>query len=428
MVYWTCYIKTMLQTIKSKTYEYLSSKSRYVYFVLLGLFTQIVSILLPKNSSISDSEEAFCNFYITKLNIFNVHIDCDSQYFLLDSQDPTRLLNNQTPLQDRPLFTFLVFGISKVLELLRVPSGSITYLGEDGIPQNYHVLNYGLFILMNAIILTASITIVLSVFFKIKDPKTPLLKLSIFTAIILISQNPINREFFWTPHTQIFNVLVPALLFYLAQKNLILDKRQYYIWFCFISITLLMYPTLSILLPVLFVRVFQSLGKFYAFSLFLTLIPKLIWPGILNLLGGNYVDWPIVYHRRFVWILDSVESKTLLDDSSKKYQEFLNSLPLTWDIIAFLMFMIGLSLGRKIWKTGNWSNNSNFIYGGIVLVIYTLAMGLNGAYAPRFSGGIVLLLSLIVLFEVRKAKDKVILLKIAIFGSLSANCLYWLLN
>ena len=417
----------MYRNFKSRACDYLSSMSRYWYFVFLGLFTQIVSILLPPNSSISDSKAAFCNFYITKLNIFNVHIDCDSQYFLLDSQDPMRLINNQTPLQDRPAFTFVVFVISKLLKFLGVPSGSITYLGEDGIPQNYHVLNYILFILLNLLILTVAIVIVLSVFLKIKNQQTPLFKLSIFTAIIFTSQNPINREFFWTPHTQVFNVLVPALLFYLAQQSLMIDKRQFFFWFCFISTTLLMYPTLSILLPVLFLRVFQSLGKIYAFSLFLTLIPKFTWPSILNLFGGNYVDWPLVYHRRFVWILDSAESKTLLSDSSKKYIEFLNSLPLMWDIIAILMFIIGLYSGIKNWRLGKWSTNSNYFYGGIVLVIYLLALGLNGAYAPRFSGGVVLLLSLIVLLDVGRDKERVNWLKLPIFASLGANFFYWFL-
>ena len=418
----------MSDSKKTKILGFYNLVGKYGYFVLFGFFTQIVSILLPPNSSISDSKEALCNFYITKLNIFHVHIDCDSQYFLLDSQNPMRLINNQTPLQDRPLYTFVVYIFSKFLGLLGVPSGSISYLGEDGIAQTYNILNYGLFIALNAAILGLSIVIVMNVFLKSANRNSTLYKLSIFSVLILVAQNPINREFFWTPHTQIFNILVPALLFHLSQADLVLNKKNFYIWIFSISMALLVYPTFSILMPILFIRVFQSLGAKYAFSLFLGLVPKLIWPYILNISGGDYTDWPVHYHRRFVWIKDSFQSKTLFSDSVTHLGEFINSLPLTWDIISLLLLVLGLFLVNKRYVSSSRSTKLNLKYGSVAFSIYLVAMVLNGAYAPRFSSGIVLLLSFLVLHAVSQQKEKVLWWKIALTNLVVFNSIYWFLG
>jgi hypothetical protein len=405
--------------------QFLNSFAKYGYLVFFGLITQIVSILLPPNSSISDAKSAFCNYYITKFEVFNIHIDCDSQYFLLDSQNPSRLINNQTPLQDRPMFTFLVFVMSKLLEIFGVPTGATTYLGEDNIAQTYHILNYGIFVAINAVILILAMAIVASVFYKNHQSQSQILPLSVLMVTILIAQNPISREFFWTPHSQIFNILVPALLFYLTQKDLVLDKKRYSIWFCFISISLLMYPTFTILLPILFLRVFKTLGWNYSFLLFFTLVPKLLWPTVLNFLGGDYIDWPLVYHRRFIWIFDSIKSKTLLSDLSNNVKDFLSSLPMTWGIITILLLLMCVVLGKGLFRAGTPSIHSANFYGALALVTYALAMILNGGYAPRFTTGIVLLLSFQVLYQVSQAKDRIILCRVFLLGLFITNCFYW---
>lgn len=173
-----------------------------------------------------------------------------------------RLFNDQTPLQDRPLHTFLVFIISKMLGFVGIPPGSTTYLGEDNIPQTYNILNYGIFIAINAAILIAAILIALRVILKLNFTPGRYLKASIVLAVILITQNPVNREYFWTPHSQIFNLLIPAILFYLVQRDFLLNKRRFYIILILISLSLLAYPTFIILLPIFFLITWKSLVNF----------------------------------------------------------------------------------------------------------------------------------------------------------------------
>jgi len=401
---------------------------KYGYLILFSLLTQIFSILHSKSTSISGTSAAFCNYYITKLNIFNVHIDCDSQYFLLDSQNPMRLFDDQTPLQDRPLHTFLVFIISKVFGFVGIPSGSTTYLGEDNIPQTYNILNYGIFIAINALILIAAVLIVLRVMLNGGSIHRRYLKVSVFLAILLIAQNPINREYFWTPHSQIFNLLIPVILFYFVQKDFILNKRRFYIILFLISLSLLAYPTFTILLPVFFLITWKSLGKLYAVLIAVSLIPKLLWPVVLNALGGHYVDWPVVGHRRFVWILDSFKAKSLVRDLETNLSAFMHSLPWLWVLITLFVLIIGIHYSTSLRHTLARPTRSDLTSSAVAFFTYLFGMILNGEYGPRFTVGVVLLLSLLVLNEVSALTTKLKYSYIAYSGMFLANCWFWLAN
>lgn len=401
---------------------------KYGYFILFGLLTQIFSILHSPSTSISGTKVAFCNYYISKFHIFNVHIDCDSQYFLLDSQNPMRLFQDQTPLQDRPLHTFLVFIISKVLGFVGIPSAPITYLGEDGIPQTYNILNYGIFIAINAIILIASILLVLRVMLKGNLNQSRYFKISIFLAILLLTQNPVNREYFWTPHSQVFNLLIPALLFYLVQKDFLLNKKRFFVILVLISFSLLAYPTFVILLPVFFIMTWKTLGKIYAIFIAVSIIPKLLWPVVVNNFGGHYVDWPVVGHRRFVWIWDSFKSKTLRHDLEAHLSDFLHSLPWPWVMISLIILLIGFNYLRGLRRTGVWSTRSDLTYSAVAFFTYSVGMILNGEYGPRFTTGVVLLLSFLILNEFSIVTNKLKYLNIVYFGAILANFWYWLAN
>lgn len=414
--------------VQAKIRELTSHLGIKVYLLVFGFGTQIISILHQPNSRISDSDNPFCNFYISKFNIFHVHLDCDAQYFLLDSQNPMRIINNQTPLQDRPLHTFLVFVTAKVLELVGVPAGPITYLGDDGIPQTYNLLNYALFIGINIIILFVAMTLVLKVILAKDISRTKYTTTIVIISLVLLVQNPITREFFWTPHSQLFNILIPSLLFYIAQQDFVINKKNYLVLMFSISICLLVYPTFFIVLPIFFIKTYRSLGGIRAFLISICLIPKLLWPFILNLLGGHYTDWPLTYHRRFIWISDAFGSGTLWKEASSNLLKFLNSLPFSWTVIFLLLF----SLGTYIFFSQDSFSRSNLIQRNRDLVlslgIYSVGIILNGAYGPRFTTGITILFSLIVLQNAMQVRKNAGYWWIPYLALFVLNSWYWLSN
>ena len=394
-------------------------------FILFGFITQIISILHSPSKTISNSPYAFCNFYITKLKIFHVHIDCDAQYFLLDSQNPMRTLNGQSPLLDRPLHSFIVFILSKVFSLVGIPAGPIPYLGEDGIPQTYNLLNYAIFIGLNAIILFTSMLLALKVMLRSRVTDNIYSKIVIVASLVIIVQNPITREFFWTPHSQIFNVLIPCLIFYLLQETFVITKKSYLVLMALISTLLLIYPTFFVVIPIFFIKTLRSLGKTKAILISLATLPKLLWPSTLGFLGGNYYDISIQSNRRFLWVIDSFKSESLTKDLARNGSLLLQSLPGLWVIVFLIIVILGLLGVATQQARSGFLKNQYFRDSVLVFSIYFLAIALMGEYFPRFSTGPVVLLALIIL------KEALVIGKITRYQSLlylaliSANSWFW---
>lgn len=378
-------------------------KRRALFFslILFSLFTQVITLLHKPDPSISDSSFEFCNYYINKFRILNVHIDCDAQYFLLDAQNPMRILNDQSPIQDRPLHAVLVYLIAKILTLVGMPEFPITYLGEDGIPQTYNLLHYTIYIGLNAVILFISVILVLRVLVLVSNKKdsTKGFTLPIILTVGILVQNPITFEFFWTAHSQIFNILIPALIFYFLHEDFIFTKSKLWGTVLLLSILLLMYPTFFIVLPVIYLKAMQQLGKKTIPIVTLAVLPKILWPGMLGLLGGNYNDTPVEGHRRFIWIIDSLKDNTFPSTLLNKLDLFIHSIPLLWVLILLAYIAIGVwaSKSNTVLLTG--VSNRYLKNSFIAFSIYFLGIALNGEYGPRFTIGVLILLALLITKE-----------------------------
>jgi len=398
----------------------------WLYFFVF--ITQVVSILHKPNPSISDSNFAFCNYYINKLKYFNVHIDCDAQYFLLDSQNPMRILNDQSPIQDRPLHAFIVYIVSKFLNLLGVPEGPITYIGDDGIPQTYNLLHYGVYTLINLVILFISLHLILKVLMLKSIKGQNYSKILILTAVLLIAQNAVLREFFWTPHSQLFNILIPCMIFYFAQPEFIVTKKLLIKLLPILSLCLLVYPIFFVVLPIVFIKTYRSMGLNALFFTALVPIPKLIWPYVLGLLGGHYADTPVSGHRRFIWMLDAIKSDSFVSASAQKANLFIHSLPGLWVVISLILIylaFINLFLLQSFKKK---FRETYFRDSLLAFAIYYVGIALNGEYGPRFTTGLVILFGLIVLSEVLKINSPQRLWWLPYSILIASNMFYWISN
>jgi hypothetical protein len=182
------------------------------------------------------------------------------------------------------------------------------------------------------------------------------------------------------------------------------------------------------LLPVFFLITWKSIGKFYALLSLTSIIPKFLWPMVLNSLGGEYVDWPVSGHRRFIWILDSIKAKTLAQDLFTNFSAFMNSLHWLWVVITlfilFIAFLYLLSYRNMKIKT----THSNLIISTFAFFTYLFGLILNGEYGPRFTIGVVVFLSLLILNEVGTVRIKSKYLYFAFFWIFLSNCLAWLTN
>ena len=296
---------------------------------------------------------------------------------------------------------------------------------EDGIPQTYNLLNYAIFIGLNAIILFTSMLLALKVMLRSRVTDNIYSKIVIVASLVIIVQNPITREFFWTPHSQIFNVLIPCLIFYLLQETFVITKKSYLVLMALISTLLLIYPTFFVVIPIFFIKTLRSLGKTKAILISLATLPKLLWPSTLGFLGGNYYDISIQSNRRFLWVIDSFKSESLTKDLARNGSLLLQSLPGLWVIVFLIIVILGLLGVATQQARSGFLKNQYFRDSVLVFSIYFLAIALMGEYFPRFSTGPVVLLALIIL------KEALVIGKITRYQSLlylaliSANSWFW---
>lgn len=352
--------------------------------IIAGLLMQIFTILRPiKNETIT-----FCNFYITRW-IFNVHLDCDAQYYLLDAQHPGRVLTPETPLQDRAAFTLAASAMFSLLRLIGISEFSVLYSGEDSIVTSYSILAYSVFLIMNACILAFSIKLLLTIINSLLQSSGAgnIVKL---VAWALICLNPITREFFWTPHTQIFNIMIPILIyqFYFYDRS---DARRT-IFIISPALLSFFYPAFLTLIPLFFF--IELLNRRYRNALIclFTAIPYLSLPMLIELLGGKYRNWVLEEHRRFVWLLDSAKEGNFLGDLNQSILEFAKSF-VNLSIVSH--FFAALCVLTVLLIQTSRSELKVLLTAFTPLIYFLAIMYFNGDYALRFSFGAVILLFLV---------------------------------
>lgn len=404
---------TMLQLVI--LIQRIQRHSMTLVFFFVALITQLVQILKPfPSSSISH-----CNFKVELTSFASLRLDCDAGYFLLDSQYPTRFLSGDSPFLDRPVPALLVYLFSSVLQKFGLPSFPITYVGEDLIPQTYWALNYSLFLLLNVIFLLTAVYFYLKTVRQI-DPKNTLSLALIFPGILFLSQNRVSAEFFWTPHTIMLNITIPAMLIYLLflenPKNEF--KRLYVLGFCLLFV----YPISIIFLC------------FLIFKVKIRLIPKVILLGIpvflylllpdfVRILGGNNTNTLISEYRRFSWLIPgSVDSSQEFESKGALYfvMSLFTSPPKTLVISTTLLILTYvLVYSRNRDQVGNSIYFTDHFWFLAIFLAYGLFLLGTGTVLPRQTTGLILYSSVYFLCLIQRHSNRV--------TNLEQNCLATLL-
>ena len=137
---------------------------------------------------------------------------------------------------------------------------------------------------------------------------------------MLISNN-ITKTFFWTPHQQMFNTLLPLFciwLFISVLKNKYSPGRLFLLNFL-CGVLLLFYGSFLLLLPVLIISVFyksrmimkqkitQAFSPVFLSSVAFSL-PIITWIIILKMTGVNFYSFETEFFRQFIWISDVLKS------------------------------------------------------------------------------------------------------------------------
>lgn len=225
-------------------------------------------------------------------------LNWDSPDFLALAREPQRLLNPREPRQSRPLYVIAAAGLARVVALVLPVHTSPSLLGAE----------YVAFVAINFLAVWLSMLGFQSLFRNSSWP------LGVFLASTLLAANDVVKQFFWTPHTQMFNIFVPVyamtLCDWLVSAPIVRARNLVLLGFCSGTLVLL-YGSFAAVLPAVILALWfgrrlawaelkSSAGSFAV----VFLLPTIAWMLLVRAVTGEFYSHEVGKFRQFVWIVD----------------------------------------------------------------------------------------------------------------------------
>lgn len=310
----------------------------------------------------------------------SIVINCDSAQFMQDSQNPSRLLEAQTSYQDRPLYSLTARLLSNILTPIVPQSREFHNAQHESIQFQY--ANFISFILLHsAVVLIGLFFLQRALPWLATVGQTDLKHFNNHTLLLyslstLIFLNDITKGFFWTPHTQVFNLFLISFSLYSVKFFSGSNKRwQVGLWFIAAGTLVFFYPLMVLLLVIPTVI---NLRKYLLLSV-ATLVPYLIYPQILENFGGTYRNPQTADFKQFVWLFEIDEASDVLN----RIDAFLHTFPKTLTICTLILAAFVTFKHRKKLAVVDFSY---FLF----LFSYFSFLFLMGFYANRLTSSFVI--------------------------------------
>ena len=335
----------------------------------------------------------------------HIHVNCDSEEFERIAADPSLILSSNRTRQNRPLSVMLGWTLAKPFRMLGVETGFAEYAG---------------FVTLNFLLLLCSGLL----FTRISGARWLFDPLTLFPFSMIVV-NQVTKAFFWTPHLQIFNILIPIASLVLFRW--IFDEvRPLSWWRAFLlgvalGIGALAYGGFAVtaagaaicILTEGFVRALRELfGAAGRAGLLLLafLTPTAAWTTFVTYRTGSFYSREIDHYRQFVWMTDSLHTggfSALLKDFAIMSGEFVNTLRivmpvplLTAGALAALLYARG---GLRETVRGNEMLLRSI---AVYVTVDLLFFWLMGFYESRLTWTIVPAVALLIAVEMQ-ALDRV---------------------
>ncbi len=222
--------------------------------------------------------------------------------------------------------------------------------------------------------------------------------LRIALLLMLISNN-ITKTFFWTPHQQMFNTLLPLFciwLFISVLKNKYSPSRLFLLSFL-CGVLLLFYGSFLLLLPVLLISIFyknriimkQKITQAFT-PVFLSSVafglPIITWIIILKMTGINFYSFETEFFRQFIWISDVLKSpgRSLVTELTQNLFTYIKTAAPVIAALLFLLISSCLTYYKPVEGKPVGKKHLNFIFITVSLMIF-IFFWLMGYYADRLT-------------------------------------------
>ena len=364
----------------------LFSKRLYLKLIIFGLFIQIISLFrrYPLDHP--------CGRVLDINSFMSVLINCDSAVYMKDAQNPIRLVNGESVYQDRPIPTLLVAMLAKFWHFLNLPDYYREVQGNSGQIVTYSLVTYIIFLALSAAIFSMACYVGLKSLFRFQQKLTIPAEVFISTSfifVIVVAMNEITKTFFWTPGSQMFNLLLPVYAFYLITYNYKdITYKFYFSQILIVSILLFSYAFFIILLVPLILAKWNKLRN-RVLLCSVPIIAYLSYPFLLNQFGGTYNNFAVGYRRMYIWVIDAYKQDKFFEKISEFLGYFFESIPLLPTILILIALTAFILMQKNL--------HLDFRNELLLIFVHILMISFYGYYSRRLTFPIVVLLLLVII-------------------------------
>ncbi len=369
-------------------------KKIFIYFIIV-LATTISFLFAPKPTS-NKGPDSLCPVNYIKLNKYmGFSMNCDAIEYMGGSVAPGYLFNDKYSRQSRPLYLLSGSLIGYTIYFISSPFHSSinkwagSWFGNQ-IPQDkvsLYLSHYAGLIFLNLLILVFSLLF----FEKIIDRFTGSWKNGNwfkYSLMLLLISNHITKTFFWTPHQQMFNTLLPLLCIWFFSKYIIKQaslQKQLTLSFL-LGLMLLFYGSFLLILPILIFTIFyktkfiekKNLSESLKPALFNSIVfilPLLSWILILKISGIDFYSHETAYFREFLWIADAINDpkRNFFNEVLVNFSIYIKTIGIVIFPIIFLMLSYFISQNKN--ANAQLPYLKTFVFSLILLFVFFFFLG-----------------------------------------------------
>ena len=284
---------------------------------VLGLALLMAGLMIGPRVAPED-QQSTCVGNVDLPGPFGFSLNCDSPEFMWLAREPDALLEKNNERQNRPGFVLAAAVLQDIIARIvpadapprRIGSG---FLDPDLISQSAgrDLPAYLAYIIINVGLLLAS-------FHFWRKLIAPRIGISAATAAIVVATglllvaNDVTKAFVWSPHTQMFNILVPLIALYASLRawyGAVLDRRFMLAMGAIVGIGATAYPVFAViaacLVPIAFVSTERgrALGNL-AFMFMFGIAPTAIWYVYVRATVGSFHHTEVAIGE-VVWMADA---------------------------------------------------------------------------------------------------------------------------
>lgn len=330
------------------------------YLHALSLFTLLFTGLLLFGPRVANDQ--MLSECVTNLDLpgpFGISLNCDSPDFLLAAAHPSLLLKEKKVRQSRPGLILAAYALSKpfvpVLRAARLLLDATPFERVFAKELNGRALfevlpAYLAYLLMNFLLLLSAARL----FVSLHKGTEQLIPLCVAALSLLVVANDITKAFFFSPHTQLFNILVPLLCIWGGLKSW--DEKTAYqarafLWAFLLGLGMLSYGTFLVAMPFLLLPAFIREPRWSflprsALALLLFLLPTFLWWAFVRCKTGAFYSHEVEQYNHVVWMKQMGSAKAVVAqviNNLGRSLEMFDRLNPGWSLLALTLLTLALA-------------------------------------------------------------------------------------